>query len=148
MKAVFSTTSPTEAQGAQVRLDAHGIESVLENEGGAYYAIGFPSPLVPLVVSVRDEDAEEARRVLAEERPSPTAEDAEFREQVRLSREAARRGWLLVVAVLLGIPVALPALALLLPGRDYPPLVASLAAAIGIVVLVFGLRALMRRRPT
>ncbi len=63
---IHTTTSPQEAEFLRAELGARGIDSALENEGAAFYAIGFPTPAIPLVVSVPAPQAEEAIRIVAE----------------------------------------------------------------------------------
>jgi hypothetical protein len=71
MKKVYSTTLIGQAEMLQMILRSRGIESRLENEGAANYAIGTPSPAAPIVIVVDDADAEEAARVIAAEIQKP-----------------------------------------------------------------------------
>jgi hypothetical protein len=84
MKKVYSTTLIGQAEMLQMILRSRGIVSRLENEGAANYAVGTPSPAAPIVITVDDEDAEEATRVIAAEiqrphGPNPTT----LQEQLR-----------------------------------------------------------------
>ena len=107
MKQVYATTSLPEAQALCAMLKANGVEAVVENEGAAFYAVGMPSPALPLCLSVPDGQAEEAARLLAEHRTSEpqTAEDAAFAERVRRSGEASRRKWRLYLWLAFGLPL-------------------------------------------
>ncbi|HVE40951.1 MAG TPA: DUF885 family protein [Planctomycetota bacterium] len=71
MKKVYSTTLIGQAEMLQMILRSRGIESRLENEGAANYAIGTPSAAAPIVIVVDDTDAEEAARVIAAEVQKP-----------------------------------------------------------------------------
>ncbi len=71
MKKVYSTTLIGQAEMLQMILRSRGIESRLENEGAAHYAVGLPSAAAPIVIVVDDEDAEEAARVIAAEIQKP-----------------------------------------------------------------------------
>jgi hypothetical protein len=84
MKKVYSTTLIGQAEMLQMILRSRGIESRLENEGAAHYAVGLPSAAAPILIVVDDEDAEEAARVIAAEiqRPhgsNPTALQVQLR---------------------------------------------------------------------
>ena len=72
MRSVYQTTELAEAEFIRAALRHGGIESALENEGGAMYGVGIPSAAVPLIISVSDEDAERAaavvKRILADRR--------------------------------------------------------------------------------
>lgn len=86
MKKVYSTTRIGEAEMLQVVLRKHGIESRLENEGGALYAVGVPSAAAPIVIVVDDERAEEAARIIAEEFRKPkTTDPTALQVQMRCS---------------------------------------------------------------
>ncbi len=74
MKAVYSTGDPAEAATLLAILRTRGIECFLENEGGAMYAMGIPSPAIPLVLSVPDGDADRAVALIKETRKSPEAQ--------------------------------------------------------------------------
>jgi hypothetical protein len=67
---VWSATHHTEAELLRVALRRAGIESILENEGGADYAVGLGTSLVPYVITVAERDAERALEVLRAERDS------------------------------------------------------------------------------
>ena len=97
MQAVYATTLLPEALFRQATLRAHGIESVLWNEFSAFYAIGLPTSLVPLVIAVGPADAEKALAVLREEpvRPPPLPD-----EQSELLRERIRRSSILPILAL------------------------------------------------
>lgn len=78
MKRVYATTVIGQAEMLQVVLRSHGIESRLENEGAAHYAVGLPSAAAPIGIVVDDDRADEAARIIAEEfsrpkTPDPTA---------------------------------------------------------------------------
>ena len=64
MKAVFTTTSLQDAELLRVELRSQGIESLLENEHGAQSAIGLPTTLIPLIVSVDEAQFAEAERAV------------------------------------------------------------------------------------
>jgi hypothetical protein len=71
---VWTCASPTEAELLRIELRRAGIESILENEGGAAYAIGLSTPLVPLTLVVAEDDAPRALEVLRAERDRAPAE--------------------------------------------------------------------------
>ena len=64
---VYSTTNPADAELARIALRRHGIESFLENEGGAMYAIGMATSIVPLLVTVAERDGDAALAILRKE---------------------------------------------------------------------------------
>lgn len=64
MKKVYSTTLLAQAEILRVVLREHGIDSLLENQNSAMYAAGVPIPAIPFVISVADEHAEEATRIV------------------------------------------------------------------------------------
>ena len=74
IRRVWSSTNPVEAELLRVELRRAGIESVLENEGGAAYAIGLATPLVPLVISVAEAHVAKALEVLRDARDRAPAE--------------------------------------------------------------------------
>jgi hypothetical protein len=111
MKRLYATTDPTEAELIRAHLRDAGIESSLDNQLGAAYAIGLPTAASPLGIYVRDEDAAEAVEILAlhfekkeeagepdPEAPPPlTPEEARrFEEKVRQGRPR-RRLWLALI---------------------------------------------------
>lgn len=61
---VFRTSSDIEASVVQALLESHGIESVRTGGSPAGVFVFAVSPLGETLVSVRDEDAEEAQRVI------------------------------------------------------------------------------------
>ena len=65
MKRLYATTDLTEAELLRALLRDQGIESSLDNEGGAAYAVGMPTSAVPVGINVRDEDAPAAAEALA-----------------------------------------------------------------------------------
>src|SRR5262249_4522858 len=75
VKKVYATTVIGQAEMLQVVLRNYGIESRLENEGGAQYAVGLPTAAVPIVIVVDDERAEEAARIIADEFKKPRPSD-------------------------------------------------------------------------
>ncbi len=129
MKAVFTTTGFSEAELVKSILREHEIESVLENEGGALYLIGMPTPAVPLVVRVSDEDEARALSLvelaLRDAPPGPeaggpdappgeTPEEARaFREKVERSHEEARSAWTVAFCIL--FPCLIPILFIFYP---------------------------------
>jgi hypothetical protein len=111
MKRLYATTDPTEAELIRAHLRDAGIESSLDNQLGAAYAIGIPTAASPLGIYVRDEDAAEAAEILAlhfEKKddigePDPDApppltpeEAAQFEEKVRRGKPR-RRLWLALI---------------------------------------------------
>lgn len=65
---VFRTSSAIEASVVEALLDSHGIESVRTGHSPAGVFVFAVSPLGATLVSVRDEDAEEAMRIIASHR--------------------------------------------------------------------------------
>jgi hypothetical protein len=117
MKRLYGTTDLTEAELIRAHLRDAGIESSLDNQHGAAYAIGLPTAASPIGIYVRDEDAAEAAEILAlhfekkevEEEPDPGApapltaeESASFEERVRRGKPR-RRFWLAFFWFLPGI---------------------------------------------
>jgi hypothetical protein len=111
VKRLYATTDPTEAELIRAHLRDAGIESSLDNQLGAAYAIGIPTAASPLGIYVRDEDAAEAAEILAlhfekkdeEGEPDPDApppltreESAQFEEKVRRGKPR-RRFWLALI---------------------------------------------------
>jgi hypothetical protein len=116
MKSVYTTTDPIEAEVLRALLRDAGIESTLENGGGADFAIGMSTSAVPLGIGVVDEDAQEASDILARhfgrrapegpadpEAPEPLSEEesAAFEEKVRRGNRRWAR-WLVYVYFLPG----------------------------------------------
>lgn len=73
---VYSTTSPAQAELLRAALRGNGIDSVLENEGGAMYAVGLATAAVPLVIAVPEADAPRAAGLIRECLRSRTPGDA------------------------------------------------------------------------
>jgi hypothetical protein len=104
MKRLYATTDPTEAELIRVLLREKGIESDLDNEGGAAYAIGFPTAAVPLGINVRDEDAADAVELLArhfEKNDKKAAElepgqPSDVERKIRQQRPRKRLLWALI----------------------------------------------------
>ncbi len=71
---VWSCTSEPEAELLRVALRRAGIGSVLENVGGASFAIGLGTVTVPFVITVAEADAGRALDVLRAERDRTPAE--------------------------------------------------------------------------
>lgn len=70
---VWSCTNSTEAELLRVELRRAGIPSVLENSGGAAFAIGMGTAVVPYVITVSEDDAPRALELLrAEANRSPS----------------------------------------------------------------------------
>lgn len=120
MKRLYATTDLTEAQVLRALLRDQGIESTLDNEGGAAYAIGMPTAAVPIGINVRDEDAPAAAEAMARHfekkdaedmesdpeapPPLPPEESAAFEEKVR--KQAVRNRFLLLLIFFLPMIVA------------------------------------------
>ena len=117
MKRLYATTDQTEAELIRAHLRDAGIESSIDNQLGAAYAIGLPTSASPLGIYVRDEDAAEAAEILAlhfekkddageadPDAPPPLSpeESAQFEEKVRKGKPR-RRFWLAFVWLLPGI---------------------------------------------
>ncbi len=64
MKTIYTTTLLEEANLIQLLLRDHRIESSLENQGGAMYAVGVPSAAVPLAITVLEKDAEKGTALI------------------------------------------------------------------------------------
>lgn len=77
MKRLYGTTDPIEAELLRALLRDAGIESTLDNQNGAAYAIGLPTSVSPLGIDVSDEDAPAAADVLARHFEKRQAEDLE-----------------------------------------------------------------------
>ena len=71
---IWSCVNPTEAELLRVELRRAGIESVLENEGGVAYAIGMGTSVVPLVITVAEENARRSLEIIRAERNRPPSE--------------------------------------------------------------------------
>jgi hypothetical protein len=119
MKRLYATTDAVEVEVLRALLRDRGIESSLDNEGGATLALGLPTGAVPLGINVADEDAAAAAEALAghfekqqaadteddPEAPAPlSSEESEaFERRVRRGRPRLRFWlaffWLLPAAV-------------------------------------------------
>lgn len=152
MKQVYITTSLSEVYARRSILEAHGIETRVVNEGAAFFAVGLPSPALPLGLLVADDRADEAARLLAEARSSEpvTAEDAEFEDRVRRSERIGRRGWWAALWILLLGPLVLAGPVAALVVGDPGPLAGAFALAASLLAVPIGviLAARRRRRPT
>ncbi len=153
MKRLYGTTDLTEAELIRAHLRDAGIESSLDNQHGAFSAIGLPTAASPIGIYVRDEDAAEAAEILAlhfekkqeeegepdPEAPSPlTAEEsASFEERVRRGKPR-RRFWLAFFWMLPGL-VAMVCYAL---AEMWPMAVAALIGNLLFVGLVWLINAL------
>ncbi|MBV8879843.1 MAG: DUF2007 domain-containing protein [Planctomycetaceae bacterium] len=148
MKRLYATTDPAEAAILRALLRDAGIESRLDNEGGADYAIGLPTSVAPLGIDVGDEDAPAAAEILAahfEKQPLPGDDDpdapaplspeetATFEAKVLRGRSKGRF-WL---AFFLLLPLAVTALSSALRG-DGRLAAAAAALLVGIVALGAG----------
>ena len=149
MKPVYTTTSLPEAYALRSLLEAHGIEVVILNEGSAFFAVGLPSPGIPLGLSVPDHRAEEARRLLAQDRTLDpvTAEDADFADQVRHSERIGRRGWWAALWILLLGPLVMGGPIAALSEGDLSALVAWLAVVAAFLGVPVAVILAARRRP-
>lgn len=74
---VFDSEEETEAMVVKGLLESAGIESDLTS--AAFLQDMFPG-LGGMIILVREEDADEARRVIAEQRQTPAADDDETAE--------------------------------------------------------------------
>src|SRR4051812_44320484 len=96
MKRIWTTTDPTEAELVRARLRDAGIESALDNQGGAQYAVGLPTSVSPLGIDVADEDAAEAEKILSspvsEGEPDPEAPEPLSAEESAAFEAKVRRG--------------------------------------------------------
>ncbi|HEX7896263.1 MAG TPA: DUF2007 domain-containing protein [Planctomycetota bacterium] len=64
---VWSCTNPSEAELLRVELRRAGIESVLDNVGGASFAIGMGTAAIPFGITVSEDDARRALEILQAE---------------------------------------------------------------------------------
>ena len=67
LRKVYSTTSLQEVDLLRSALRRHGIESILENEGGALFAVGMATSVVPFVITVADSHVNQAIAVISRE---------------------------------------------------------------------------------
>jgi hypothetical protein len=77
VKRLYATTDLAEAEILRALLRDEGIESTLDNEGGAALAVGLPSAAVPIGINVSDADAPAAAEALARHFEKKDAEDME-----------------------------------------------------------------------
>ena len=127
MKLLYGTTDLTEAELIRAHLRDAGIESSLDNQHGAFSAIGLPTSASPLGIYVRDEDAAEAAEILAlhfekkeeDGEPDPDAppplspeESAQFEEKVSNGKPWRR----FLIGFFILIPIASGAVCLPLGG--------------------------------
>lgn len=113
MKRVYSTTLLEEAEFLRMALRDSEIDSFLENQGGAMYAVGMPTSAAPLYISVADDKADEAARVIEgvlaarrSSKPAPESDEPgaqKFRALVGRSRRRNRLIWLILIL----LPIAL-----------------------------------------
>jgi hypothetical protein len=61
---VHVTTSPHEADFVRMALVDHGIDCTIQNQN-AGFAVGLPSPAAPLILTVTEKHAEEARQIVS-----------------------------------------------------------------------------------
>jgi hypothetical protein len=159
MKRLYATTDPTEAELISAHLRDAGIESSIDNQHGAAYAIGLPTSASPLGIYVRDEDAAEAAEILAlhfekkieEGEPDPDApppltaeESARFEEKVQEGKPR-RRFWLAFFYI---APAVLTVFCLMAAGRYEAAGVAALVVLgwLGILWAVNALAGKSRKR--
>ena len=159
MKLLYGTTDLTEAELIRAHLRDAGIESTLDNQHGAAYAIGLPTAAAPLAIYIRDEDAAEAAEILAlhfekkvdDGEPDPDApppltpeESAKFEEQVRKGKPR-RRFWLAFVYF---FPAVLGALCYALAGdlKFAVVLLVTVLGGLGILWAINELAGLGRKR--
>ena len=128
MKRLYATTDPTEAKILRALLRDAGIETTIDNEGGADYIGGLPISAVPLGINVGEEDAAAAAEILAahfEKHPFPMDDDPEAPEPLSAEesasfeakvRESKPRGRFWLAFVLL-LPTAVAALSYTLAGK-------------------------------
>jgi hypothetical protein len=153
MKRLYATTDPTEAQVLRALLRDAGIETTIDNEGGADYAIGLPTSISPLGLNVSDEDAAAAAEILAahfEKHPLPMDDDPEAPEPLSAKESAAfeakvrerkprGRFWLAFVLLL---PTGVGAVSAVIRGNSREAAV-YIGALIGIVALGIGFETLI-----
>jgi len=158
MKRLYGTTDPIEAELLRALLRDAGIESTLDNQNGAAYAIGLPTSISTLGINIKDEDAEAAVDILARHFEKKQAEDLEddpdappplsdeesarFEEQVR--RGAPRRRFYLAFFYLL--PGAFTALVFALLGRWTAARI-SVGAVMGVIAFAWFVDLLARKKP-
>jgi hypothetical protein len=153
MKRLYATTDPTEAEILRALLRDAGIETTIDNEGGADYIGGLPISAVPLGINAGDEDAAAAAEILAahfEKHPLPMDDDPEapeplsaeesasFEAKVR-GRKPRGRFWLAFVLLL---PMAVAALSAVIRGNSREAAVFGGMLA-GIVALGIGFETLI-----
>lgn len=153
MKRLYATTDPAEAEILRALLRDAGIESRLDNSGAADYAIGLPTSVTPLGITVSDEDAAPAAEILAahfEKHPLPTEDDPEAPEPMSLDETATfeakvrsgkskGRFWL---AFFLLLPTAVAALSFALQG-EWGRAAAAVGLLAGIVALAVGFESMV-----
>jgi len=77
VKRLYATTDLVEAEVLRALLRDQGIESTLDNEGAAAFAVGVPSAAAPIGINVSDEDAPAAAEALARHFEKTDAADTE-----------------------------------------------------------------------
>lgn len=157
MKRLYATTDPAEAELLRALLRDAGIESTLDNEYGAPYAIGLPTAAVPLGINVGDSDAAQAAEILAghfektepadlvpdPDAPPPpsTEESAAFEERVH--RNSAK--WRFRLALVYLLPGAITALVLAFLG-EWTGAAFSGGATAGLIALGWFVQLLLESR--
>ncbi len=153
MKRLYATTDPTEAEILRALLRDAGIETTLDNAGGADFVGGLPISAVPLGINVGDEDAAAAVEILAahfEKHPLPTDDDPEAPEPLSVEesasfeakvRQSKPRGRFWLAFVLL-LPTAVAALSAAITGNAREAAVYG-GALVGILALGMGFEALI-----
>jgi hypothetical protein len=68
LKTVFMTMKPMEAQVIRALLSENDIVSFIENENGNLLGLGLQAPMIPVLVTVH-EDQEEAALKIINDRP-------------------------------------------------------------------------------
>ena len=67
LRKIYSTTSLQQVDLLRSALRRHGIESILENEGGALFAVGMATSVVPFVITVAESHVNQAIAVIGRE---------------------------------------------------------------------------------
>jgi len=107
MKVIFSTTDPSEASVLSALLGREGIASKIDNEGSAYYAVGMPTSAALLNITVQEEDAEAATRIIQAslQKRAQGARATEPAGAFEKSVECHRRRWQWMLIAGYGLPI-------------------------------------------